>query len=132
MEKILYISSGYYHGDGRLYYRHEYNGKLYDLLEDELHEWTEAILFDGGIDTGLRSIRPDSLSKFTVREVGDLNVETGYYTWAYNDPDSDYRKFMSDPANIMHCTECPERLSGCGDVGFPCGQQNCWIELNCE
>ena len=48
----------------------------------------------------------------------------------YGDYCAAYREWMYTPANAFKCAECPAR-DGRRRRGYPCGQQNCWVEVTC-
>ena len=48
----------------------------------------------------------------------------------YGDYLNEYRAWMYTPANAFKCAECPERDDR-HRRGYPCGQQNCWVEVTC-
>ena len=41
-----------------------------------------------------------------------------------------YREWMYTPGNAFKCAECPARDDR-HRSGYPCGQQNCWVEVTC-
>lgn len=44
-----------------------------------------------------------------------------------------YRKFMSNPDNVINCSECPERQENPSwETPYPCGQQHCWVLLHVQ
>ena len=57
------------------------------------------------------------------------------YECSPNDPEygnyiDEYRAWMDTPSNVLKCAECPERDAR-RRSGYPCGQQNCWVEVTC-
>ena len=48
----------------------------------------------------------------------------------YGDYCAAYREWMYTPANAFKCAECPARDDRRWR-GYPCGQQNCWVEVTC-
>lgn len=48
---------------------------------------------------------------------------------------NEYLAYMTEPANIRKCAECPENKgfeNYSPDFKLPCGQQNCWVRLTCK
>lgn len=39
-------------------------------------------------------------------------------------------EFLFNSCNSMNCTKCPENRGM--DGNFPCGQQNCWVDVHCD
>ena len=46
----------------------------------------------------------------------------------------EYRKFMCNPENCFNCSKCPENRDMASDFDrrYPCGQQNCWVDVTCN
>lgn len=45
------------------------------------------------------------------------------------------KQFMFDERNILHCKECPYNIGAKNyspDRKYPCGQQNCWVDVACN
>ncbi len=43
-----------------------------------------------------------------------------------------YLRFMYNPDNYMHCSDCPENQEFSSWPGYrlPCGQFSCWVRLH--
>lgn len=51
----------------------------------------------------------------------------------YTEFTNNYIRFMNNPANIINCSECPERQEHPSwETPYPCGQQHCWVLLHVQ
>lgn len=47
----------------------------------------------------------------------------------------EYINFMFNKENSKNCSECPENRemnSNDGELRYPCGQYNCWVDVHCR
>lgn len=45
----------------------------------------------------------------------------------------EYKRFMSNSANVRKCEQCPENRGADNfQDRLPCGQRHCWVSLHCK